>query len=676
MQESRLAAFLNYIREETGIEFGELGPDAYAKMHSWSVENLEQFYSEVLNFSGLIYEQGQKGIENIDDILNAEFFPDTKISFAENMLKRVKSHPDDPAIIARTAGRDEDRILSWQDLYNEVSRWSQLLEKLDVGDGDRVATYLPHGPEAYILMMAVANRGAIFSSVGTEMGAQATAARFAQIEPKVLIAADGYMHMKAPDQPGKPEPRIDLIKELLDAVPSFEHAVVVPNLEDTPDISSLGKKAKLSTALMADIEAREIAFIRREFNQPLAILFSSGSTGKPKCFVHGVGGTLLKHAVEHQLQGDVRAGDRVFFHSTTSWMMFNWLASGLANDATILLYDGNPAYPSMDAQLQFTTHYKCTHLGTAAAIIQDLWMRAGVKGEGFDLSDLRAIMYTGSVLSEAGYLYVNAHIKDNLSIEGVCGGTDFVGCYAMGNAFSPTIAGQLKGPVLGMDVDVWTDDGKPQKEGETGELVVKKPFASRPIKFWNDPGKERFRAEYFEYFDCDPPVWRHGDAVKKMPLGQLVIEGRSDTTLNQGGVRIGTQQLYDALLHEDFDGVIEDSLAASFKDAQSGDHTALFVVLKDGRALDDDLKKAIKTVISDSVGRLSCPHEVIAVPYVLKTPNGKKAEKPTTKLLKGEDVKAPETYGKADSGELKAEIYKGIGKKLKENPAYGFVEAA
>lgn len=673
MQNSRLAAFLNYIREETDQEFGALGPEAYAKLHRWSVDNVEQFYSEVLNFSGLIYERGKKGIENIDDILDAEFFPDTKISFTENMLKRVKTHPDDQAIIARTAGRDEDRILSWKELSNEVSRWSQALEKLGVGEGDRVATYLPHGPEAYILMMAVANRGAIFSSVGTEMGAQATAARFAQIEPKVLIAADGYMHMKTPDQPGKRESRIELIKRLLDEVPSFEAAVVVPNLDEQPDISTLGEKAQLSTDLMANIEATEIEFTRRPFNQPLAILFSSGSTGKPKCFVHGVGGTLLKHAVEHQLQGDVRAGDRVFFHSTTSWMMFNWLASGLANDATILLYDGNPAYPAMDAQLQFTSEYECTHLGTAAAIVQDLWMRAGVKGEGFDLSPLRAVMYTGSVLSEAGYLYINQNIKDNLSIEGVCGGTDFVGCYAMGNAFSPTIAGQLKGPVLGMDVDVWTDDGLPQAEGHTGELVVKNAFASRPVEFWNDPGKARFRGEYFEYFDCDPPVWRHGDAVKKMPMGQMLVEGRSDSTLNQGGVRIGTQQLYDALNHPDLAGIVVDSLAASFKDAQSGDHTVLFVVLADGHTLDEALKKSITGVFSDSVGRLSCPHEVIEVPYVLKTPNGKKAEKPTAQLLRGEDVKAPETYGTADDGALKTEIYKGIGERIRANPAYGFV---
>lgn len=677
MQASRLAAFKRYVEENTGEDFGELGPEGYAAIHQWSVDHLEEFHAQVLEFSGLIFDKGQKGIVNADNILEASFFPDTQISFAENMLKRTQSHPDDPAIISRVAGREQDRILSWQALYDEVSRWSQLLEKLGVGDGDRVATYLPHGPEAYILMMAVANRGAIFSSVGTEMGAQATAARFAQIEPKVLIAVDGYMHMKSPDQPGKPESRIEVIKQLIEEVPSFDHVVVIPNLDDVPRISSLGDKADLSTSLMADIQPREIEFVRRAFNQPLAILFSSGSTGKPKCFVHGVGGTLLKHAIEHQLQGDVRPGDRVFFHSTTSWMMFNWLASGLANDATILLYDGNPAYPSMDAQIRFTAEYQCTHLGTAAAIIQDLWMKAGVTSDDIDTSSIRSLMYTGSVLSEAGYIYANGSIKKDMSIEGVCGGTDFVGCYAMGNAFAPTAAGQLQGPVLGMDVDVWTEEGEPAPINEVGELVVKKPFASRPLKFWNDPENARFRSEYFEFFEhVDPPVWRHGDVVKKMPLGQLLIEGRSDSTLNQGGVRIGTQQLYDALNHDDLQGVVVDSLAASFKDSQSGDHTALFVVLGDGHDLSDDLKKQIKAVISDSVGRLSCPHEVIGVPYVLKTPNGKKAEKPTAKLLKGEDVKAPETYGENDAGHLKTEIFKEIGQQLKQKPVYGFVAAA
>ncbi|MEZ5814576.1 MAG: acetoacetate--CoA ligase [Alphaproteobacteria bacterium] len=672
MESSRLGGFAAFVQARTGEGFGEAGAEAYSKLHRWSVENLEIFHDAVWDFCGIVGDKSGDVISNAGSILEASFFPDAKISFAENMLKRVQTHPEEPAIISRTAGVQEDRVLSWRELYDAVSVWEQALEKLGIGEGDRVATYLPHGPEAYILMMAAAQCGAVFSSVGTEMGAQATAARFAQIKPKILIAVDGYTHMAREGQPGKEEDRIGLIAQLQDEVRSIERTIVIPNLKDEPDLSGL-KNTALSRDVLKDVQAKKIEFVRRDFNRPLAILFSSGSTGKPKCFVHGVGGTLLKHAIEHQLQSDVRLGDRVFFHSTTSWMMFNWLASGLAQGATILIYDGNPAYPVPGAQLQFAADYGCSHLGTAAAIIHDVWMRSGVTGKGLDLSRLRSLMYTGSVLSEDGFCYVNDSIKQGLSINGVCGGTDFVGGYSWANPFLPTVAGQLKGPVLGMDVDIWNDEGAVLAEGEVGELVIKRPFASRPLYFWNDADGARFRAEYFEYFDCDPPVWRHGDAVKKMPGGQLVVEGRSDTTLNQGGVRIGTQQLYDALEHPDMAGKIGDALAASFKDAKGGDHTVLFLV---GQENGEDFIRQIKGIISDSVGRLCCPHEIIFVPYVLKTPNGKKAEKPTAQALAGKDIKAAETYGVDEGGELKVELFLRIGQEFRAKDVYGFTDAA
>ena len=666
MRSSLLGRFISDVQDRTGKDFGDFGPDAYQAFHRWSVENLEEFHDMAWDFCGLVGDKGGTVILNPGSILEAAFFPEGKISFAENMLARAQTHPDEAAIISRTAGVDEDQVLSWQELYDEVSRWEQVLEKSGVGEGDRLATYLPHGPEAYILMIAAAQRGAIFSSVGTEMGLQATAARFAQIQPKVLIAVDGYTHMARPDKPGKAEDRIALIAGLQEGVESIEQTIVIPNLSEQPDLSSL-KNAQLSTDVLSEVEPQHIKILRRDFNTPLAILFSSGSTGKPKCFVHGVGGTLLKHAIDHQFQTDVCAGERTFFHSTTSWMMFNWLASGLAQGATIMIYDGNPAYPGPDAQLQFAADYGCTHLGTAAAIIQDVWAKNNVSADFLDLSALRILTYTGSVLSEEGFEYLDRQIKPGLSINGMCGGTDFVSAYAMGNAFMPTLAGHLKGSVLGMDVDVWDDDGTSLPDGEVGELVVKNSFASRPLYFWNDEDGSRFRSEYFEHFDVDPPVWRHGDAVKRSNE-QLVVEGRSDTTLNQGGVRIGTQQLYDALAG--FEG-IEDMLAASFKDAQGGDHSALFLVLN--KVLDEDLKKQIKCVISDSVGRLSCPHEILAVPYVLKTPNGKRAEKPTMHALTGKEVKATETYG-YDGEALKVALYKRIGEDLRSNPAYGFVD--
>lgn len=675
-ESSLLMAFKQKAEKEFGLDFGSIGPSAYQALHRWSVAHTGSFHGLVWDFSGVKGDKGRTVVLNGQSILEAQFFPDSKISFAENMLARAQTHPDEPAIISRTAGVEQDRILTWRQLSEEVSRWEQVFEKLGVGEGDSVATYLPHAPEAYILMMAAAQRGAVFASVGTEMGVQATAARFAQIQPKVLIAADGYTHMARAGQPGKLEDRIRLIGELQQNLPSLQHTAVISNLYQHPDISGLNEKTALAVSLLKDIKPQQLKFVRRPFNQPLAILFSSGSTGKPKCFVHGVGGTLLKHAIEHQLQSDVRPGDRVFFHSTTSWMMFNWLASGLAQGATIMVYDGNPAYPGPDEQLRFAADHGCTHLGTAAAIVMDVWAKNNVTSQGLDLSSLRSLMYTGSVLSDKGYLYVDQHIKQGLSINGICGGTDFVGCYAAGNPFTPTIAGQLKGPVLGMDIAVWDDNGRPVPEGTAGELVVKSAFASRPLYFLNDLEGIKFRAEYFEHFaNQNPPVWRHGDTVKLTANG-LIVEGRSDTTLNQGGVRIGTQMIYDALALYVQKGVIEDSLAASFKDAQGGDHTALFLVMKPEHTLGSDLKKEILIVISDSVGRLSTPHEVIAVPYLLKTPNGKRAEKPTSQALKGEVVKAPETFGLTESGALKVDLYIEIGAQLRENPAYGFVPSS
>ncbi len=676
-QSSRLSGFIDYVCERHNVNFGAVGADAYKKLQIWSVEHAALFHECVWDFCNIKGVRGTCTIEHPDSILDAVFFKDARISFAENMLARYETHPDEPAIISRVAGRDEDQVLSWRDLYNRVSQWVQILERYGVGDSDRVATYLPHIPEAYILMMACAQVGAVFSSVGVEMGAQAVSARFEQIQPKILIAVDGYVHMAKIGQSGEIQDRRDVVKALQCSVKSIEHTIIIPNLKHLGQAvknDDLKGNVLDADSLLKDVHPSEIIYIPRDFNHPLAILFSSGSTGSPKCFVHGVGGTLIKHTIEHQLQCDVRAGDRVFFHSTTSWMMFNWLASGLAQGATLMIYDGNPAYPDAGAQLQFASDYGCTHLGTAAAIIGDVWAKNNVRGEAFDLSALRSIMYTGSVLSPEGFEYVHEHIKADMSIDGVCGGTDFVGCYTMGNPFTATIAGHLKGAVLGMAVEIWNDAGERVEDNEVGELVITKPFASRPLCFWNDADGSRFHGEYFRHFKCDPPVWRHGDAVK-YSQDQIIVEGRSDTTLNQGGVRIGTQQIYDALEHSDLRGLIVDTLAASFKDAQGGDHTALFVVFKDGVQMDEGLKAQIKAIISDSVGRLCCPHEIIGVPYVLKTPNGKRAEKPTSQILNGKAINTPETYG-YDNERLKAQYFEKIHKQLHMKPIYEFVDAA
>lgn len=666
MASTRCGEFMAFVTERTGHRFGEMGGTAYQALHQWSTQELDSFHDLAWDFLELRGSKGEQVLENPEDMLNSRFFPGGQISYTENMLARAKSHPQEPAIISRVAGRDNDRILSWRMLQEQVSLWVQVLEQQGVGEGDRVSTYLPHIPEAYIILLACAELGAIFSSVGTEMGAQATGNRFQQIQPKVLIAVDGYTHMARAGQPGKREERLPVVAELQQQLAELQATIIIPNLDETPDLSQLSGSNYLDQEMLQRFAPQPLKCTRRAFNYPLMILFSSGSTGQPKCFVHGVGGTLLKHGIEHQLQCDTRPGDRFFFHSTTSWMMFNWLAGGLAQGAALLIYDGNPVYPGLDAQLQFAAQYRCTHFGIAAAIIQDVWMKNKVDTLALDLSSMRQLMYTGSVLSEEGFHYVNQSIKPHLSINGICGGTDFVGCYAAGNPLAPTYAGQLKGAVLGMAVEVWDDQGNPLAEEQVGELVVAKPFASRPLYFWKDDNGQRYKAEYFEFFESTGrSVWRHGDAVKWMPEGQLVVEGRSDTTLNQGGVRLGTQQIYDAMNHPQLQNIVVDSLAASFQDSIGSEHTILFLEMASGIELDDTLNKKIKTIISDSVGRLCTPHKIIAVPYLLKTPNGKKAEKPTAQLLKGKRLDAPETYGMAGD-EYKADLYSEWGKKLSQ----------
>ncbi|MBX2834283.1 MAG: acetoacetate--CoA ligase [Micavibrio sp.] len=680
IESTRTWAFLQLVEERYGVSLkGQSASETYTNLHRWSVENIGDFHSLAWEFCGLLGDQGAVKIKNADNMLEAKFFPDGKISFAENMLKQAAKIPNEPAIMARIAGGADDRVLSWKELYDEVSRWEQVLENAGIGEGDRISTYLPHIPEAYIIHIAASNLGTIFSSVGTEMGAEATADRFRQIQPKLLITIDGYIH--ATPKGNREENRLETIKELQDKIDGLSQTIVIPNLEKAPDLSKLSNTS-LSTDILMDVNPRTIQFKRRDFCHPLAILFSSGSTGTPKCFVHGTGNILLKHAIEHQLNSDVREGDREFYHTTTSWMMFNWLAGSLAQGASILIYEGNPAYPDASAQLDFCSEYGCTHLGTAAGVVQDVWRANKVDMKGKDLSDLRALSYTASVLSAGGYQYIHDNIKADMSINGICGGTDFVGCYAAGNPFMPTVTGELKGPVLGMTAETWNDDMTRTPLGEVGELVITKPFISRPLYFWADqksdayPHGERFTESYFTHFEnAKRPVWRHGDAVRLLANGQLIIEGRSDSTLNQNGVRIGSQMLYDALENNDIKPLITDSMAVNFKDAEGGDHTILFIVPAQNpdQPIDEQLKLKIKSLISDKVGRLCVPHEIMTVPYILKTPNGKKVEKPTKQALAGQEIATPETYGTCPkTGEFKAKLFEKIGQDIKKNPKYGF----
>ena len=611
----------------------------FGALHDWSVKRPEKFWSAVWDFSGIIGDKGKIVIKKTDTVPWARFFPDAKISYAENLLAAAATKPGDPAIIFRLQN-EPDLVLTWQGLCNEVSRWQQALSAAGLRENDRVAVYLPNVPEAVIILLAVSNIGAVFASAGMEMGPSDLINRFAQVKPKILITADGYLHGE------KEISRLDVIKRVQDEVPGIEKIVVLPLLEDDPDLGAL-KNASSEAHFLDHIEPKKLEFKRRSFNHPLYILFSSGSTGKPKCFEHSTGGVLLKHAGEHLLQCDIRPGDRVFYHATPSWMMWNWLVGALAAKATILVYDGSPAYPDANAQWDFTAANGCTHHGTAAPVILS-WQAAGINpSRRHDLSALRVVMSTGAVLPAQGFEFIHRHVKNDVKISSISGGTDIVGCFLGGNAFMPTYAGQINGPMLGMDVRVMDENAQELEAGQAGELVCAAPFPSMPLRFLDDPDGARYREAYFDFFGADKKLWRHGDTIEITPERQYAIVGRSDATLNQNGVRIGTGAIYDQLTS--FRDRIKEAAAVDFTRPDNAQAiTILFLALENAeKEVPDDLAKAIRAAIKTNVGPYSVPTEIIAVPGVLKTPNGKIAEVVMKKALAGKDIPNASLYGEA-----------------------------
>ena len=591
-------------------------------LHVWSIRQPEKFWSALWDFVGVIGDKGKSVIQKTGTVPWARFFPDSKISYAENMLAQAEKTPDEPAIIYRLQN-NPDRILTWKQLYDQVSLWQQALERAGVKEGDRVAVYLSNVPETVILLLAASNIGAVFSSAGMEMGPSDLINRFSQVRPKILISDKAYTHG------AKDISRLDVLEKVKQEISSIEKIVL---LSDPGDF-------------LANLKPQKIKFTRRDFNHPLYILFSSGSTGKPKCFEHSTGGVFLKHVCEHVLHCDVCPGDRVFYHATPSWMMWNWLVSGLAMRATILMYDGSPAYPDANAQWAFTSANKCTHHGTAAPVILS-WIGAGIAPKDqFDLAPLRAVMSTGAVLPAQGFTYIHEKIKSDVKIGSISGGTDIVGCFLGGNPLTPTYAGQLNGPMLGMNVQVWDDDGNVQPAGQAGELVCTNPFPSMPLRFLDDENGARYTGEYFEHYGAEKHVWRHGDSIVKTPEGQFIIIGRSDATLNQNGVRIGTGAIYDQLAP--FRDKIREAAAIDFcRPDNSQTITVLFLALNDNAAaVPADLEKAIKAAVKSNVGPYSVPTEIIAVPGVLKTPNGKIAEVVMKKILAGKAVPNASLYG-------------------------------
>jgi acetoacetyl-CoA synthetase len=591
------------------------GHSEFQSLHRWSVEHSEEFWNLLWDFCEVRGTRKGPTLVDKDRMPGAKWFPEARLNFAENLLRR-KDAAD--AIVFW----GEDRIkrrLSHGNLHALVSRMAQALADAGVGKGDRVAGYLPNLPESTAALLATASLGAVWSSCSPDFGVQGVLDRFGQIEPKVLFCADGYLYG------GREFDCQEKAAAVLERLPTVEECVVV---------DYLGAPATAGTSLydfLEPFDAGDIAFESVEFNHPLYILYSSGTTGAPKCIVHGTGGTLLQHLKEHRLHSDVREGDRLFYFTTLGWMMWNWLESGLASGAALLLYDGSPFVDRGKVLFDFAAAEGMTHFGTSAKFI-DALAKVGLKPkETHRLEALRVVLSTGSPLAPEGFDYVYANVKDDVCLSSISGGTDIVSCFVLGNPVAPVWRGEIQAKGLGMAVEVFNENGK-SVENQKGELVCTKPFPSMPVGFWNDPDGAKYRAAYFEKY---PNVWRHGDWCEVTPHGGIVIHGRSDAVLNPGGVRIGTAEIYRQV--EQLDEVMESLVIG--QDWQGDVRVVLFVKLKEGLPLNEDLAHRIKAQIRKNTTSRHVPAKIVQVADIPRTKSGKIVELAVRDVVHGRPVK-------------------------------------
>ncbi len=597
----------------------------YSALHAWSIDHPEEFWVSVWDFGEVRGEMGATVVIDRERMPGAQWFPDARLNFAENLLRRR----DETDAVVFWGEEKVKRRLSHAQLYREVAALAQAMRELGVVAGDRVAAYLPNLPETPIVMLAAASIGAIFTSASPDFGVQGVLDRFGQCEPKLLFACDGYYYN------GKTIDSMAKVAEIARQIPSLQKVVIVPYVHRQHDLGGLSNGVMLDELLAPHRQVATLEFARLPFNHPLYIMYSSGTTGVPKCIVHCAGGALLQHLKEHQLQGDVRAGDRLFYFTTCGWMMWNWLVTGLASGATLLLYDGSPFVRRGSMLFDYADAEGMTHFGTSAKFIDAIAKIELRPRQTHRLEHLRAVLSTGSPLVPEGFDYVYANIKQDIQLASVSGGTDIISCFVIGNPNGAVYRGEIQCAGLGMAVDVFDDAGRPV-QGEKGELVCTRSFPVMPIGFWNDPDGARYHAAYFERFDN---IWCHGDFAERTAHDGFIIYGRSDATLNPGGVRIGTAEIYRQV--EKLGEVVESLvIGQDWPPGNSGDvRVVLFVKLREGLALDEALDKRIKTVIRDNTTPRHVPAKVLQVADIPRTKSGKIVELAVRNVVHGVAVK-------------------------------------
>ncbi|WP_108664936.1 acetoacetate--CoA ligase [Euzebya rosea] len=584
----------------------------------WSVDDLPGFWAHVWRWCGVIASEQPTTIMGDPAMPGTTWFEGARLNYAENLLR---GDPDRLAVVSAAEGR-ETRRFTVGDLRRDVARVQASLVAMGVGSGDRVCGFVPNTVESLVAMLATTALGAIWSSTSPDFGAQGVVDRFAQVEPSVLVVADGYRYG------GRTHGLQDKVADVVAALPGLAHLVVI-------DFAGVGLAVDGPAVhgwddLLAD-GPDEPEFAQVPADHPLFVMYSSGTTGIPKSIVHGHGGTLVKHLVEHQLATDLHPGDTLMWFTTCGWMMWNWLVSALASEATIVLYDGSPTHPDAGMLWRLAAEEGVTHFGTSPKFLAANASLGLVPGQQADLSALQAVLSTGAPLNPEQFDWVYANVSDDVTLASVSGGTDIIGCFAGGVPTKPVRRGELQGLALGMKVEAWDDHGRPLPPGEKGELVCTLPFPSMPVGFWNDPDGTRYREAYFAEH---PGVWTHGDFIELRPEGGVVIHGRSDTTLNPGGVRIGTAEIYRAI---DPMGEVVDAIVVGR--THDGDvEVILCVVLADGVTLDEELIGRIRRTIRTTATPRHVPAHVFAVPDIPYTISGKKVEKAVRRVIEGDRV--------------------------------------